>query len=342
MTPAKLWLRIFATGFAVFCVMLLITLATPIPYGDLSRIGRLSDHQFGWQKPPPQVAHQDLQNAPLDQADVVLIGDSFSMTHHWQSVLAKAGYRIASTFWTHINAEALCGDLDDWLAHSGFHGKLIIIQSVERNLSERLAASTQCTKMAKPFIQQAGPYTMAREEVPGFKLNWDAPIAQGLITYWNTRKALNTPGDTTYKSGAHLSATMVRAVPDGCNFFSHRLCSKALFLSDDINRGELTPADAETMKTFAAARRTPVLWMVIPNKTTVYIDPSHSTSFVSAFRNANLGPDLFEWAAQRHALTRDFYFPNDTHLSMHGQLELGELMLNEVRSRLPGALERSH
>lgn len=68
---------------------------------------------------------------------------------------------------------------------------------------------------------------------------------------------------------------------------------------------------------FAATRRTPVLWMVIPSKTTAYIDPGHSANFVNAFRNINLGPDLFEWTTRWYALTRDFHFSNDTHLSMH-------------------------
>jgi hypothetical protein len=32
---------------------------------------------------------------------------------------------------------------------------------------------------------------------------------------------------------------------------------------------------------------------------------------------------------------RDFYFPNDTHISMHGQLALGEIMLAQVRKLMP-------
>jgi hypothetical protein len=32
---------------------------------------------------------------------------------------------------------------------------------------------------------------------------------------------------------------------------------------------------------------------------------------------------------------KDLYFPNDTHMSMHGQVILGRLMLDEVRKVLP-------
>jgi hypothetical protein len=36
MTPAKLWLSIFLTGFTVAFGLLVQTLMTPVPYGDLA------------------------------------------------------------------------------------------------------------------------------------------------------------------------------------------------------------------------------------------------------------------------------------------------------------------
>ncbi|WP_261803530.1 hypothetical protein [Variovorax sp. PAMC26660] len=328
-TPAKVWLLTFFVGFAVISAMLSVTLATPIPYGDLSRIGRLSDHQFGWLAPPPKVDPELLRGTPIDQADIVVIGDSFSMTYRWQSALVKAGYRVSTTYWLQFG-EALCGDMDDWLAKAGFRGKLVIVESVERLLNERLRSSAQCPTMTRPYEAKLVPFSSPLEDLPAFALNWNAQLTSGLTTYRNTQRAIKTPGDTVFNT-----ETMARPVQDGCKFFSNRLCDKALFLSEDIRNGELTPANVEAMKTFTAARRTPLLWMVIPNKTTVYVDHDHSKDFVTALRGSNLGPDLFGWAQTRHALTRDFFFPNDTHLSMHGQLELGELMLNEVRKKLP-------
>jgi hypothetical protein len=75
--------------------------------------------------------------------------------------------------------------------------------------------------------------------------------------------------------------------------------------------------------------------MVIPNKTTIYIQPDHSKDFVTAFRDAGLGPDLFTFAQEQKTKVRDFYFPNDTHISMRGQLILGQRMLEEVRKIVP-------
>ena len=52
MKSAKLWLQVFTAGFVVIVALLIVTLYTPIAYGDLSRIGQVSEHEFGWQREP--------------------------------------------------------------------------------------------------------------------------------------------------------------------------------------------------------------------------------------------------------------------------------------------------
>jgi len=85
MSPAKLWLRVYFAGFVVIVAMLILTLFTTVPYGDLSRLSRLSDAEFGWQQPPPKLPEKAYMRAvPLAEADIIVIGDSFSMTHVWQ------------------------------------------------------------------------------------------------------------------------------------------------------------------------------------------------------------------------------------------------------------------
>ncbi len=336
MAPAKLWLRIFFSGFAVIVALLVMTLATPVPYGDLTRIGLFSDAEFGWRVQPPHVAPEYLRAAPLDEADIVVIGDSFSMTHRWQSVLVKAGYRVTTAFWGQFD-ERLCDDFDAWLERAGFKGKLVVIESVERLLHGRLEGTRECGKMKHPFAARLEPFANPLENVPGFSLNWSGKLTSGWITYQNTRQAKRLAGD-----GELSFFTRARAVPDGCALFSHRLCNKALFYQEDDTNGELTQEDLAQMQAFTKAHPAPpILWMVIPNKTTVYVEPNHSSEFAAAFRQAGLGPDLFGFAMQQKTRIRDFYFPNDTHLSMQGQLALGELMLEEVRKILPAPAPHS-
>ena len=46
-------------------------------------------------------------------------------------------------------------------------------------------------------------------------------------------------------------------------------------------------------------------------------------------------PELFAFALNQKSRIRDFYFPNDTHLSMFGQLALGERMLEAIGTIVP-------
>ena len=332
MTPAKLWLWIFLTPFAVCCALLAQTLFTPIPYGDLARIGRVSEHEFGWTVEPPHVDPALLHAAPVDKADILVIGDSFSYSHRWQSVLAKNGYAVSTAFWSDID-ESLCDDFDGWLAASGFHGKLVIVESVERVLGMRLAHTQQCAHMAGPLVAQADPLAPPLDHVPGFALNWNAQLVSGWLTSRCTRAAMAGK----VRSGCN-PLTLARPVANGCKLFSNRRCDMALFLLDDQTLGEVTPDHVAQMQAFSKAHAAvPILWMVVPNKTTTYLDPAHSQAFVKALAPTGLGPDLFTFAQQEKTQMRDFYFPNDTHLSMQGQLVLGERMLQAVGQKLGAA-----
>ncbi|MDB5827182.1 MAG: hypothetical protein JWQ73_1402 [Variovorax sp.] len=328
MMPARLWLRYFGAGFVIIISMLLVTLFTPAPYGDLTRIGRLSDADFGWLAAPPVVTKAYIKGVPLDQADVLVVGDSFSMTLRWQSRLVQQGYKVATIYWGQTGP--LCKDFTPWIRRAGFNGKLVVVESVERLLGDRLNGGG-CAAMSKEPVVKTVPFLEPLEAVPDFALNWNAKLTTGLITYANMRKVRQLSGDALFGD-----ETWVRPVPDGCRYFSHKLCEKALFFFEDTDNPPLKAEAVEQMKTFTAAQpNLKFVWMVIPDKTTVYVDTHHAAPFVSALKDANLGPDLFSFAAEERAKVRDFYFPNDTHLSMHGQLIVGDRMLEAVRQVLP-------
>jgi hypothetical protein len=336
MTPAKLWLQIFLAGFAFIVALLAVTLLTPVPYGDLSRIGLISDSDYGWKTTPPQVEREYLRAVPVSQADILVIGDSFSMTSRWQSALVKAGYRVTTIFWGQMD-ERLCDDFDAWLDLAGFRGKLVILESVERLMAGRLENTKDCKQTKKAFDSKIEPFIEPPAGVPGFAINWNAKLTSGWITYRNTRHAEKYNDN---KSSGYL--TKSRIVPNGCEMFSNRLCTKALFFGEDDGNGELTPENVEEMKDIMAAhRKRSIMWMVVPNKTTVYVDTHHSQDFVTAFTRANIGPDLFSFAMDEKKKIRDFYLPNDTHISMQGQLALGARMLEAVRKILPSPPARA-
>lgn len=329
MNYAAIWLRTFLVGFVVVSVLLVLTLFTPVPYGDLTRIGRLSDAEFGWQQPaPPAPPAESLKSSPLSDADIVVVGDSFSMTLYWQSTLVRAGYKVSTIYWGQVGY--LCGDFSQWLQRAGFRGRLVIAESVERLLDERVRKSDSCATMGKkPPDVKAEPFIRPLVGVPDLGLNWSAKLTTGLITYRNMKAVYKSHTDLQFGDD-----TQVRFVPDGCKQFSHHLCERALFFKEDLTNGPLTAQTFEHMVSFTRSQPIPILWMVIPNKTTVYLDPSYSDTFLARFRPSGLGPDLFAFAQAARHQVRDLYFPNDTHFSMHGQYALGDIMLKEVQARL--------
>ena len=330
-TPAKVWLRFFLIGYIVLMALWIVSLTSPVPYGDLTRIGRLSEREFGWTAPPPKVDPAYLKGTPVDQADIMVIGDSFSMTFRWQSVLAKAGYRVTTTYWGQYE-NALCSDFDQWIERTGFKGKLIIIESVERLFGDRTKDSMKCQKMIRPYDAMDHPLITPDETVPSPAPNWNVQFLTGITTYYNTWKAKKSATDIHFDWN-----TWVRPVPDGCKLFSHRLCDKMPFFAEDDDNGPLTLAHLEWMKNFTKAHsKLPIMWMVIPNKTTVYLKPDYSKDFEAGFRTSGLaGPDLYAFTREKRTQIHDFYFSNDTHMSMHGQLALGERMLAAVREVVP-------
>jgi hypothetical protein len=328
--PAQLWLSVFLAGFLVLACLLGQSLVTPVPYGDLTRIGRISETEFGWRGTQPHVDLAHLNGESLENADILVIGDSFSATHVWQSRIGQAGYGVATVFWDSIG-ERLCGDFDRWVRESGFRGKLIIIESVERIVSLRLSHMQQCERMDRPLTAQAAPRSLPYEHAPGFALNWNAQLVAGWLTARCTRAAIDG------RVGRNCDTqTVAQPVTSGCERFTHRRCDRALFLAADRELGEITASHAAQMHAFSKAHAgIPILWMVVPNKWTTYLQPEHSRAFVQSFVEKDLGPDLFGFAQKQKSAIRDFYYPNDTHISTQGQIALGERMLRAVQQKIP-------
>ncbi|CAN5916306.1 hypothetical protein BH11PSE13_BH11PSE13_02670 [soil metagenome] len=332
MKPGILWLRIYGAGFVVCFAVLWVTLLTPTAYGDLTRVGRISETEFAARRPAPKFDDAYLVDSPVSAADVLVIGDSFSIRFAWQASLVQAGYRVVTTHWDKTGP--LCADFPDWLRRSGFKGRFVIIESIERLLPERLDEAAACTTMSQPFqaipraTQPAADSAMA---LP-MRLNWDAEWASGWLTYIHTRAIRASRTDLTFNHPRWGDLIMSRPLPNGCKEFSNRLCTKGIFLVDDDRNPALMDKSAAFMAHFGSLVGTPnIIWMVIPNKTTVYLKQDHAASFVQALKALNLGPDLFALAANSRQDVIDLYSPNDTHLSPAGYQLVGARMLQAVK-----------
>lgn len=340
--PARIWLGVFTAGFAVIVALFLVTLFTQPAEGGLTRIGRVSETAFGWRSVPPPIPMTAVRGWEPAEADILVIGDSFSMYYAWQSPLVAAGYKVATTHWDRTGP--LCADFPAWLQSIGFRGRLVILESIERLLPERLEQAQACASMARrPLKSLPVPTASPSQPPPPRRLNWTSPLMTGLVTWRNTRQIVRTDGVVDVEHERFGDYIFSSPVAEGCRQFSSPVCDKSLFLTADRTNRELQPADADFMAAFARrAAPVQVMWMVVPNKTTVYLDTRNARAFADRADALGVGPDLFAMAQAQRLNIIDLYWPNDTHWSMQGQVYFGGRMREAVQAALavPSSRER--
>ncbi len=308
-------------------------------YGDLTRIGNFPERYFGWQLPQPLITPDLFKDYPLDEADILVIGDSFSVARIWQTKLVADGLKVGTMTWGELKEkEALPSDLGKTLRISGFKGRYVIIESVERLFQGRMMALSKAPlhQISKtPFVVDTNfalyPFT-SRERVSWSKLNGGA---WGVTALYNSIKLfLNLP-QSYLKSGA------VQAVNfDGCQLFSHRLCNYGIFVEGDFNKHTFDSiANVLTVNRNLKAEGIQPIWMIIPDKATVYLGygkfnkyPYQNIWQSFAQYPELLAPDLGAEFTNKSRMIKDFYYPNDTHLSANGSLYMGSIMENQMRN----------
>jgi hypothetical protein len=262
-------------------------------------------------------------------ADVLVIGDSFSVGRVWQSELVKAGMRVATVDW--LDTGPLCRDFSVWLRRSGFRGRLVIIESAERELGSRLQANEACSDMGHRVAQVRGPVTSPRV-APATELNWGETLFTGVSTWMNTYQAERSHDDLVFGAGRTPFPIRVQTVPRGCEVFSHRACDKGLFLLRDTEQPTLSPRMVEQIASFKSAHPDiAISWLVMPNKSSIYLEEPGARAIGPSLARQALGPDLFSLLMASRFAVRDLYAPNDSHLSTSGYLVVGRHMVEQIQ-----------
>lgn len=348
MLPARLWVWTFAACYAIVGILLCVTLATTPTYGDLTRLGRLSERSFGWRASQPAIDPNLLRSWPLSQADIVVLGDSFSLAFKrqqvpvqlvWQSQLVKAGYRVTTLHWAETGP--LCEDLPRWLVAQGFRGKIVLIESAERDLDGHVNKAAGCAMTTTKL--QTSSYT--RPPPPAFPppatMNWGQSITTGVMTRWNTTRVEQSATDVVLSQSGSTDAVRVHQLERGCDFFSHAACTKALFFDGDTQSRALNVETVGRIRDIT--KRYPTLqvaWIVMPNKTSIYRLPHQFDDAARMLDATGIGPNLFKALAAERLQQVDLYAPNDTHLSARGSLFVGQQVVDWLARRntsAPGA-----
>ncbi len=113
--------------------------------GDLTRMGMLPESLFGWTKVQPDINPALMQQSSWQDAEVLVIGDSFSDSRIWQTVLTGHALRVRTESWD--NVRDICADFSPWLHAQGFRGKYVVIERLEHGTRELFSHSIQCKKM---------------------------------------------------------------------------------------------------------------------------------------------------------------------------------------------------
>ncbi len=290
--------------------------------GSLTRMGMLPESLFGWTRAQPAVDPNLMHSAGWQEADVLVIGDSFSNARIWQTAFTGRGLKVRTENWESI--ANICGDFGGWVRGMGFKGKYVVIESVEAYFEDRLARSAGCEKMR--YHQSAAVHPMPPVTRPDRSIaERSGQLSVGIRTRLNVLKYEQLSDDPNFRSWDIASEVRMERLPGGCDLFSHPRCNDVLFYKKDRTQDldETTLANMEKINARLSGFTT--VWAVVPDKSTVYLHPEkqfwdkaeqrfHAPNVLKVFRNAI------------NDKTIDLYKGNDTHTSTTGYLILGDLI----------------
>lgn len=297
--------------------------------GGLSRMAMLPESQFGWTRPQPAIDPQLMQQSSWQEADVLVIGDSFSMPRIWQTALTRRGLRVHTETWESVRN--VCEDFTEWLRSTGFKGHTVILQVIERNLEDRLNRAAGCRHMdfhqLSATFEGPPPTLIDRAGV-----NYAGRLSVGIRVKLHAMEYQRRSSDANFSSWQLPNEVTLARVAHGCELFSHPSCNDSLFYSGDhqtdFDDGTLTKIQTIT----ARIRGFKPVWAIVPDKTTAYLHPDkkfwdhaeqrlHAVNLLQVFRQA------------LQEQTMDLYRGNDTHTSTTGYLLMGEAIYRNMTAR---------
>ena len=298
--------------------------------GDLTRIGKLPESLFGWFKPQPGIAPELLQQTSWQDADVLVIGDSFSKQRLWQTVLTAHGLKVRTEPWFFTKRVDICEGFYPWLRAQGFKGKYIVIETVERNLKENFTRSSNCKKMPSYFDIGDSPSSPPRA-FNRDKKDHSGQISAGILTWINQIKYKHLSALPDF-SGMDLNDVRLERVTGGCRLFSHLSCRDVLFFGTDNGKKDWGSEEVKLMKTLnARLGNLSSLWVVVPDKSTAYLYPEKKFWEIAGeqLHSVNLLKPVRQAIA---AGVVDLYPANNTHFSTTGYLLMGQEIYKNLLS----------
>jgi hypothetical protein len=296
--------------------------------GDLTRVGNLSERDFGWNvsQPEIQVRATDRNLKP----DVIVIGDSFSGGNFWQSVvMQKTSLQIATFNWLSLGHPSCIESWLEAMAREYPSARTIIIQTIERSFYERFSAEKAVCKRvsAAPSTFLAKPTEVTRSQIVREIMPDPIYAIKASLDSFKRFEQTTRRGGTTVEPLARS------------DMFSNRRSDLLLYFSGDDDKTYWNENAKRTsiellsnLNAIAKRKNLRLLIVGVPNKSTIY-KPYFKTvksdltapSIWDEMRNNRIPYiDLYSQFASKVASTKDFYLPNDSHLSTVGNIAMGD------------------
>ena len=327
MAQAKLYTAIVVAIMALYGLVGFHFLPLASFEGNLTRMAKLPESYFGWTRPQPAIDPALMKSAGWQDADVLAIGDSFTYAQVWQTVFQQRGVHVRSETWESVFN--ICGDFSDWVRSTGFKGKYIVIESTEKYFEDRIARSMQCRHMEyhtlPPQLATRPPATLPDRH----SADYSGRLSVGIETELNARKYDRLSAKPGFKGWDDLGEVRMVRMDDGCELFSHTRCRDVLFYAKDRVQ-DMGQNILDGMAAIdARLKNYSVVWVIIPDKSTVYLHPDKG--FWDVAKRKFNSPDLLEIFRQEvRNKTIDLYPGNNDHLSTTGYLILGDAIYRSM------------
>ena len=328
MKQAKLFSILVFTVAGIYGAIGLYFLPLASFEGDQTRIGLLPETLFGWTKPQPAIEPALIKQARWEDADVLVIGDSFSDGRIWQTELVRHGLRVRTEHWSSIRG--ICDDFMPWLHAQGFRGKQIVLEVVERNVATGLANYVNCKKMDfHSSVLADMPRKAPPTHIDRNKTDYSGRLSIGLQTRLNMYKYEEMSAQPDFKRWDTGRGSIVVRVNDGCKLFSHARCADALFLASDSSEDLGADVVDNIQKLDKRMVGVNVLWAIVPNKSTAYLYPDKHFWDQAELRINSV--NLLKTVRQAiQAQEQDVYPANNQHFSTETYLTMGRTILRGI------------
>ena len=311
--------------------------AEPI-YGDLTRIGKWAEHDFG-----PNALHPTISiktsGKSLNNANVVVLGDSFSARNLWQSVLSDTTGHVVKTF---DYGQNNC--IPSWLraAIADTSSKFIIIETVEREFIDRFNHIPLC------FRREPVPIEVKADAAGNRRPTWPLTFSFS----YNTTTAINMARFNFLNEKYSKRFNTVNAsLRNECAFFSNRRKDRFLYYADDDlkqqwSEQEIHEAISNVLKIQNEVERSgkKFIFIIAPDKSTVYQTCLLTVNLNSKIPNINElliasgvnAPNMVSSFEKEINTIVDLYDPDNTHWSEAGYILAGKTIGHYIPSLLAG------